>query len=82
MERATKVVLSLLLSIDELIRAGLLSEDLVIEPIVIPDNRTARRAVKGFEPTEEEMEEFIPQILNMEKVDDYLFKQLKGRGLS
>ena len=82
MERATKVVLSLLLSIDELIRAGLLSEDLVIEPIVIPDKRKARRAVKGFEPTEEEMEEFIPQILNMEKVDDYLFKQLKGRGLS
>ena len=52
MERATKVVLSLLLSIDELIRAGLLSEDLVIEPIVIPDKRKARRAVKGFEPTE------------------------------
>ena len=80
--RGSKTVLHILLCLDELIKAGYLSEDLVFEPINIPNKRRARRALKGFVPTDEEIMEFIPQIIDMDKTDDYMWKNLGGRGLS
>ena len=80
--RGAKVVLHILLCLDELIKAGYLSEDLLIEPIIIPNKRRARRALKGFVPTDKEIIEFIPHIIDMDKTDDYIWKNLGGRGLS
>ena len=80
--RGSKILLHILLCLDELIKAGYLSEDVLIEPISIPDKRRVRRALKGFVPTDKEIMEFIPHIIDMDKTDDYIWKNLGGRGLS
>ena len=82
LSRGSKAVLHILLCLDELIKAGYLSEDLLFEPIIIQNKRRARRALKGFVPTDEEIREFVPQIIDMDKTDDYIWKNLGGRGLS
>ena len=55
MDRECKIILYVLLAIDRLIKVGYLEEDSVIEPVHVPDKRKARRALKGFEPTEDEI---------------------------
>ena len=82
LNRDEKIVLYVLLGIDGLVKAGLLSKDLIIEPVTILNKRRAKRSLKGFEPTIDEIMSVLPNILDIEQVDDYIWKSFGGRGLS
>ena len=80
--RDMKVVLYLISAINELVDKGFLTEDVMYDYAIITDKRTAKKQLKNFIPTEEELMGAIHELIDLEKASNETRKVIGGLGMS